>query len=142
MAVVYANIGSNLGNKRALIEKAIDRIGDIFGFYCISEFVESEPWGFDSTNSFLNVGVAFLSSLDPELILDKLQQIEKEISKVPHRDAFGHYCDREIDIDIMAIDKLKYDSPRLRLPHPHLNEREFFLIPLDQLKVEPNVSPA
>ena len=133
MAIVYANIGSNLGNKRALIEKALDFIGEYFSFYCISRFVESEPWGFDSTNFFLNIGVAFKTELPPEEVLDTLQQIEKKISSASHRDSSGKYIDREIDIDIMAIDELVYDTPRLKIPHPHLKERDFFLIPLKEL---------
>ena len=133
MPTVYANIGSNLGDKKALIEKALESIGETFGYYCISEFVESEPWGFDSTNSFLNIGVAFQSSLHPEKILDELQRIEREISSVRHRDSQGNYQDREIDIDIMAIDNISYHSSRLIIPHPHLHERDFFIKPLQQL---------
>lgn len=136
MAVVYANIGSNLGNRKELIEKAIDCIGDRFGYYCLSGFVESDPWGFNSTNRFLNIGVAFKSGLHPEKILKELQKIEQEISTEPHRDLNGHYKDREIDIDIMAIDNLKYSSETLVLPHPHLIERDFFLIPLNELKTD------
>lgn len=133
MAIVYANIGSNLGDKKAQITKALDLIGEKFGFYCISEFVESEPWGFDSTNSFLNIGVAFKSNLHPEEILTCLQTIEKKISKACHRDENGNYIDRELDIDIMAIDELKYISSRLQIPHRHLKERPFFIVPLQQL---------
>ena len=133
MAIVYANIGSNLGDKKALIYKALDLIGEKFRFYCISEFVESQPWGFHSTNSFLNVGVAFTSDLHPEEILVLLQTIEKTISQSSHRDKDGNYIDRELDIDIMAIDNIEYHSERLHIPHPHLNERPFFLIPLSQL---------
>lgn len=133
MPIVYVNIGSNLGNKKAIIEKAIDKIGEIFGFYCKSEFVESEPWGFDSANSFFNIGVAFKSEKEPEKILNILQNLEKEISGVAHRDKFGKYKDREVDIDIMAIDEIRYDSEILTIPHPHLLERSFFIGPLLEL---------
>lgn len=133
MPIIYVNIGSNLGNKKALIQKAIEKIENIFGYYCISEFVESEPWGFESTNSFLNIGVAFKSDLHPESVLELLQNIEKSISATSHRDALGNYADREIDIDIMAIDDLTYRSDKLNIPHEHLLERDFFMIPLKQL---------
>ena len=136
MAIVYANIGSNLGNRRKLIESALRLIADKFGFYCVSEFVESEPWGFDSTNSFLNIGVAFKSKLHPEKILLLLQEIERTVSNVPHRDESGNYKDREIDIDIMAIDNMEYLSSSLQLPHPHLYQRPFFLGPLRELVPE------
>lgn len=133
MPIIYVNIGSNLGNKKALIQKAIEKIENIFGYCCISEFVESEPWGFESTNSFLNIGVAFKSDLHPESVLELLQNIEKSISATSHRDALGNYADREIDIDIMAIDDLTYRSDKLNIPHEHLLERDFFMIPLKQL---------
>ena len=133
MSVVYVNIGSNLGDRISLINKAIDEIGNRFGYYCISGLVESEPWGFDSTNTFINIGVAFKSKLPPEEILDILQGIEKKISLVAHRDSNGNYVDREIDIDIMAIDEIRFDSERLHIPHIHLREREFFLTPLREL---------
>lgn len=133
MSVVYINIGSNLGDRLSLIYKAIDKIGEFFRYYCMSEFVESEPWGFDSTNSFLNVGVSFKSDKCPEEILDILQEIEKNISEISHRDSSGNYADREIDIDIMAIDEIRYESERLYIPHRHLLERDFFIHPLKQL---------
>lgn len=133
MSIVYANIGSNLGDKEALIEKALERIGQIFGYYCRSGCVESEPWGFESTHRFLNIGVAFKSELAPEEILHVLQGIEKDISSVNHRDALGRYADREIDIDIMAIDEMEYHSEVLCVPHRHLLQRDFFIIPLMEL---------
>lgn len=136
MAVVYANIGSNLGDRKALIEKALESIGGIFGFYCTSGFVESEAWGYDSPNRFLNIGVAFKTDLCPEEVLVGLQKIEKEISEVSHRDKLGNYADRELDIDIMAIDELLFNSPRLCLPHIHLRERDFFMVPLSELEPE------
>lgn len=133
MATVYVNIGSNLGNSKSIIEKAIERISLKFGIYCTSGFVESEPWGFDSTNRFLNIGIAFQTDLHPEEILDNLQEIEKEISVTSHRDANGNYVDRELDIDIMAIDEITYNSQRLNVPHRHLLERDFFMGPLKEL---------
>lgn len=133
MAIVYVNIGSNLGNRAAHISRAIDLISESFGIYCKSEMVESEPWGFESTNSFFNIGVSFKSELPPERILDILQGIEREVSEVAHRDENGGYKDREVDIDIMAIDDMRYESERLILPHRHLYSRDFFLKPLREL---------
>lgn len=133
MPVVYVNIGSNLGQRHALISKAVEKISEIFGICCLSSYIETEPWGFESDNRFLNLGVSFKSDLPPESILDILQGIEVKISNVAHRDERGKYKDREIDIDIMAIDQLRYCSERLRIPHPHLFERDFFLQPLKEL---------
>lgn len=133
MSIVYVNIGSNLGDRQALIEEALAGIGEKFGYYCRSGYIESEPWGFNSSNRFLNIGAAFKSDSHPEEILDILQEIEKSISRMSHRDASGNYADRELDIDIMAIDEISYESERLKVPHKHLLERKFFLDPLKEL---------
>ena len=133
MAIAYINIGSNLGERKKLIYLALEKISDQFGVCCVSSFIESEPWGFESENRFLNLGVSFHTDEEPELLLSKLQIIEKSICTASHRDASNRYLDRQIDIDIMAIDNLKYRSQRLEIPHKHLLEREFFLRPLKEL---------
>ncbi|MCH5236515.1 MAG: 2-amino-4-hydroxy-6-hydroxymethyldihydropteridine diphosphokinase [Muribaculaceae bacterium] len=133
MALVAVNIGSNLGNRKELILTALDKISLKFGICCLSSFIESDPWGFESDNRFLNLGVSFKTDQNPEDLLTALQEIEKSICKNKHRDEHGNYIDREIDIDIMAIDNIKYESERLVVPHPHLMERDFFLLPLREL---------
>lgn len=136
MAIVYANLGSNLGDSLSFIETAVEMISEEFGICCRSEYMESEPWGFESANRFLNLGVSFQSPLHPEEILSRLQNIEKTICSDGHRDSVGGYIDRKIDIDIMAIGEMKYESGNLTLPHPHLHERDFFLLPLKELNPE------
>lgn len=130
----YINIGSNLGDRHLNIRRAVGKLREAFGPVIVSELVESEPWGFDSTNLFLNIGVAFDSALPPLEMLSRLQAIEKEISPASHRNPDGTYADRIIDIDIMEAEGVTLETPRLTLPHPRLQERPFFLIPLQQLK--------
>lgn len=132
----YLNLGSNLGNRLLHLTRAMKAIGEEFGPYDISHKVESDPWGFDSTNRFVNIGLAIESDLAPEEVLDILQAIEKSISQRGHRRWDGSYNDREIDIDIMATDGGEYHSDRLDIPHPHLREREFFMTPLRELSQE------
>ncbi len=134
MAFVLVNIGSNMGRRRLNLSRAMRAIGEEFGPFELSHVVETEPWGFASTNPFLNIGMAFNSDLPPEEILHKLQAIEKLLApESPHRDENGNYLDRELDIDIVAIDREIIDTPELKLPHPHLAERDFFLVPLEEL---------
>lgn len=73
------------------------------------------------------------SELPPEEILHKLQVIEKSISAGTHRTSTGDYLDREIDIDIVAIDREIIDLPNLKVPHPRMEERKFVLEPLHEL---------
>ncbi len=132
----YLNLGSNLGNRLLHLTRAMKAIGEEFGPYETSHKVESDPWGFDSTNRFVNIGLTIESDLDPEEVLRRLQAIEKGISPRGHRRWDGSYNDREIDIDIMASDGGSYDSQSLHIPHPHLAKREFFLKPLSELAPE------
>lgn len=130
----YLNLGSNLGNRLLHLTRAMKAIGEEFGPYETSHKVESDPWGFDSTNRFVNIGLSIESDLDPDAVMLKLRDIEKRLSKVGHRRWDGSYNDREIDIDIMDSDGGPYQSEVVTIPHPHLNEREFFLTPLRELK--------
>ena len=129
----YLNLGSNLGNRLLHLTRAMKAIGEEFGPYETSHKVESDPWGFHSTNRFVNIGLTIESDDDPEDVLRRLQIIEKSISTRSHRRWDGSYNDREIDIDIMATDGGAYDSPALHIPHPHLAKRDFFLKPLSEL---------
>lgn len=133
MANVFINIGSNLGNRRLNLSKAMRAVGQEFGAFELSHIVESEPWGFESDHPFLNVGMAFATELSPEEVLTKLQAIEKRLSPGNHRKADGSYADRYVDIDIVAIDRISLNTPALTLPHPRLAERKFFLEPMAEL---------
>lgn len=129
----FVNIGSNLGNRRLNISRAVRRIMGLYGMVDMSELVESEPWGYESENRFVNMGLRFVSDDRPEDVLAALQGVEKELGGGPHRDADGGYCDRLVDIDIVAVDEMVIDEPGLKIPHPHLAEREFFLRPMVEL---------
>lgn len=133
MAYYIINIGSNLGDRRLNLSRAMRAVGMEFGDFEMSHAVESNPVGFDSTHRFLNVAILFQSDLAPEKVLDRLQKIEQQLSPVPHRNTDGTYRDREIDIDIVAIDDQVIDTPRLTVPHPKLAERRFFLEPLKEI---------
>ncbi len=132
--VYYINIGSNLGNRLMNLTRAVSAIEKKFGWFELSHHIESEPWGFESKNKFLNVGMAFISDLQPLEVLHILQDIEASINPTSHRNADGSYKDRIIDIDIMAADGVEIKTPELTLPHPHLKDRPFFLEPYIELK--------
>ena len=123
----YLNIGSNIGNRQGNISQAIDLINSTFktSVQCSSP-VESEPWGFDSGNTFVNEGIVLRTDRAPHDVLTALQRVERSISDTSHRNADGSYRDRIIDIDIVAIDHLVIDSPTLKVPHPHFAERDFY----------------
>lgn len=133
MAVYIVNLGSNLGNRRLNLSRGMAAIGREFGPIEMSHAIVSAPWGFESKGKFLNVCIMFHSDEAPEEVLTRLQEIEHRISPDPHRNPDGSYADRMLDIDIVAIDDLVIDTDRLKVPHPHLAERRFFIEPLAEI---------
>lgn len=126
-----------MGDRHALIEQAVALISEAYpqNRIRISDYIESEPWGFDSQHPFLNLGVAIDDfNDDPLSLLRAMQAIEKKVADAPHRNPDGSYRDRPIDIDIIEIDGVEMSTPELTLPHPRAHERDFVLIPLSQLK--------
>lgn len=149
MPTAYINIGSNMGDRHALIELAVARIIDtnemgkslrtleaVSSLLRRSDFVESEPWGYDSPYPFLNLGLAIETDIPPGALLDLLLGVERSISPASHRTPSGDYTDRLIDIDLIAYGELVVDTPRLTLPHPRMHLRDFVLRPMTQLAPE------
>jgi 2-amino-4-hydroxy-6-hydroxymethyldihydropteridine diphosphokinase len=129
----YLNIGSNIGDRRDNLYRAVVALAAGTSGCAVSSIVESEPWGFESENRFMNLGVWLESDLSPHAMLDRIHDIGRRLGSASHRDGQGNYIDRLVDIDIMAIDDLVIDTPSLQVPHPHLHERDFFIVPLQQL---------
>ena len=144
MRNAYINIGSNEGDRHHNIEVAvalvIEMTAGAVGIssedadFALSEIYESEPWGYDSPNRFLNQGmrIAVPSDMSPYDILDILLRAQHTISTRPHRRSDGSYADRLIDIDFIALDDVTIDSERLTLPHPRAHLRAFVMQPLTE----------
>ena len=142
--LAHINIGSNIGDSRSAIERAVAAVFALSeGETRRSSLVESEPWGFESPNMFLNVGVEIETSLTPEELLRRLQGVERGICADSHRNPDGSYRDRQIDIDLIFMarrndtldgwETVAYDSPQLTLPHPRASERHFVVVPIREL---------
>jgi len=129
----YLNIGSNMGDRRDNLYRAVVALAASAEHCAVSSIVESEPWGFESDNRFMNLGMSLSSTMSPVDMLDHIHEIERRLGSASHRDSRGGYIDRVVDIDIVAIDDLVIDTPTLCVPHRHLAEREFFLRPMMEL---------
>lgn len=133
MHTVYLSLGSNLGDREATMRRAIGLLNERAGSVDRqSSFIETEPWGFESTNKFLNMCVRLLTTLSPEQLLMATKQIERELGRT-QKSVNGKYHDRPIDIDILMYDDLQLSTPDLTLPHPHMQEREFVMKPLREI---------
>ncbi len=140
MSTIYLNIGSNRDNRRALILQAIELIAARWRQARLrrSPWVESAPWGYDSQNPFINIGLAIDlppgPAPDPFAVLRAVKDIEQQIAPDDrHRNDDGSYRDRFIDIDIIAIDNMVVDTPTLTIPHPRAAARDFVMQPMQFL---------
>lgn len=130
---VFLSLGTNLGDKEHNLHQAISEIQMRIGaIKAQSAFLQTAPWGFESKNSFLNAAVRVETDLSPFAVLRITQDIERRMGRT-HKSVGGIYHDRIIDIDILLYDDLHLSTPELTIPHPHINERDFVLIPLSQI---------
>ena len=139
MHTVYLSLGTNLGDKEHNLVSAIKEIERRIGpVRAQSAFLTTEPWGFESENTFLNAAVRVETELSPNALLRVTQQIEREMgrtqkSSVDPQQSKVVYHDRIIDIDILLYDDLHINTKKLTIPHPHMHERDFVLIPLKEI---------
>ena len=140
MHQVYLGLGSNLGDREEHIRKAIALIGESIGLVIRqSSLIETEPWGFESANRFLNSVILVETTLTPRQLLKATQKIERQLGrKKKSTDSCiltpVSYSDRSIDIDILLYDDLTVDEPDLKIPHPLMQQRDFVMTPLNEIK--------
>ena len=134
---VYLGLGSNQGDREEYIRKAISLIGERVGEVLRqSSLIETEPWGFQSENKFLNGVILVATRRTPRGVLRTTQKIERELGRrkiVNCQSVNRQYHDRPIDIDILLYDDLHIDEPDLKIPHPLMHQRDFVMIPLHEL---------
>ena len=130
---VYLGLGSNLGDKEWNLSEAIRLIGEKVGEVLRqSSFIETEPWGFESENRFLNAVILCQTTKTPREVLEITQQIERDMGRRQKSVSIG-YADRTIDIDILLYDNLTIDEPDLKIPHPLMYQRDFVMRPLKEI---------
>lgn len=131
MSKVFLGIGTNLGNRKANLRKAIEMIGEHIGRVINSSAVyETAPWGFDSEDDFLNMVMTVETSDTPSELMKKITMIESMLGRERNQ---NRYSSRVIDIDILFYDDLVINENGLKIPHPLMHERRFVLVPLCEL---------
>ena len=130
---IYLGLGSNLGDRQGNISRAYAEIEKLIGTIVRqSALYESEPWGFESDNSFINSVICCETTLSPHEVLKKTQSIERQLGRT-QKSVDGHYHDRTIDIDILLYDDLTVNEPDLKIPHPLMRQRDFVMKPLSEI---------
>ena len=137
MDTCHVLFGSNMGDKNQIFAQACQLINNRCGQVMrVSAAYESEPWGFEADEWFLNRVVVLETELDPECLLSELLGIERELGRVRHPEYSG-YCSRTADLDILYYGDRIINSATLTVPHPRLHLRRFALVPL--CEVAPNL---
>lgn len=124
--VVYLALGSNIGNRAQNLKEAIAALSPQMEVKARSAVYETPPWGFEDQEKFLNQAVRVETYLKPEQLIKHLKRLEVALGR---KESFQN-GPRLIDIDILFYDDLVLFSPALTIPHPHLHERGFVLVPL------------
>ena len=142
--LIYFGIGTNLGNREANLQTALQLLDERVGeqLACSSVY-RSAPQGFVSDNEFANIVAVYETEYSPEEVLLLTQQMEREMGRT-EKSVNGVYHDRVIDIDLLLVhvgnresgvgNRIEYTSETLTLPHPRMQERDFVMIPLREVE--------
>jgi 2-amino-4-hydroxy-6-hydroxymethyldihydropteridine diphosphokinase len=126
-------LGGNIGDVRATFERAIALLcaGDAVRLLARSSDYRTPPWGVTDQPPFINAVIIVATTLTARALLMRALDVERTLGR--ERSQERHWGPRRIDIDILAYDDLVVDEPDLTLPHPHLFERSFVLLPLAEI---------
>jgi 2-amino-4-hydroxy-6-hydroxymethyldihydropteridine diphosphokinase len=127
---IFLSLGSNLGDRKQNINKAIESVSDLIGtVWQSSSIYETEAWGNTSLQPFLNSIIEVNSALSSNEILEKINKIESMMGRVRKE----KWEPRVIDIDIIFYDHLSMQTDQLTVPHPLMQNRKFVLAPLVEI---------
>ena len=129
MSVAYLGLGTNLGDRRENLCKAIETIATRMCVCQQSSLYETAAWGYTDQPDFLNQVIQVETDLTPLRLLNFLKKTEVELGRV----ANFRYGPRQIDLDILFYDDSVKNTSRLQIPHPRLAERAFVLVPLNEI---------
>jgi 2-amino-4-hydroxy-6-hydroxymethyldihydropteridine diphosphokinase len=126
---VYLSLGANLAEPAQTVVRAFVALGRIGTVVRRSRLYRSQPWGSTDQPEFVNAAALLETDRAPRELLHALQTIETSLGRKP-RERWGP---RELDLDILTYDDDAIDEPELHVPHPHMHERAFVLVPLAEI---------
>ncbi len=131
---IFISLGTNQGDRFQNLQSAINALYENIGnILMVSPVYETKSWGFDSVD-FLNCCVCLTTELEPERLLEELQQIEIDLGRV--KKAIDTYEARCIDIDLLFYNDITLQTMRLTVPHKSIQYRNFVLAPLNDIAPE------
>jgi 2-amino-4-hydroxy-6-hydroxymethyldihydropteridine diphosphokinase len=134
VTTAYLALGSNVGDRLATLQRAVDLLGSVEGIRVVrsSRVFEAAPVG-PPQPDFLNAVIDIETTLDPRALLLACQGVERELG----RERNERWGPRTLDVDVLTYDDLDVDEPDLRIPHPRMHQRAFVLVPLGELDADP-----
>ena len=126
---VCLGLGSNMGDRQANLTAALRLLARQITLRMVSSVYETTPWGFEQQACFLNCACVASTELVPPELLNLTQEVEKKLGRVPT----FRYGPRMIDVDILLYGRRVHRSQSMEIPHPHLEERAFALVPLAEV---------
>lgn len=131
---VFIGLGTNIGSagqRRQMLYRALALMAamPVTEVRAVSSLYETPPWGVTDQPDFTNAVAAITTALPPLALLDNLKRIEARLGR-KQRERWGP---REIDLDILTYRQVKMDSARLTLPHKHMLERAFVMVPFMEI---------
>ena len=132
MSTAYLCLGSNQGDRIGYIQQAASLLKGTGGISIVttSSFYETEPWGMESENLFVNAVMQISTTLSPEELLKAIKFIEKTLGRIDDTHKGELYTDRCIDIDIIFYDDNVINEPDLVIPHQFFHKRAFMIVPM------------
>ena len=127
----YLSIGSNMGDREKNLRDAVEALKENTSVrkVRVSEFIETEPYGYTAQDMFFNGAVQLQTTENPEGLLKLLQQIEQD----GHRERTIHWGPRTIDLDLILYEDVIMNTEELTLPHREMHKRKFVLEPMVQI---------
>lgn len=132
MARSYIGLGSNRGDSAAHVRGAFDALEEIGTVRSRSSLYRTRPWGVREQPDFINAVAEVETDLEPRALLEALQTLEERLGRTPS----PRWHERSIDLDILLYDDVALNEPGLIIPHLHLRERAFALVPLAEVAPE------
>jgi 2-amino-4-hydroxy-6-hydroxymethyldihydropteridine diphosphokinase len=131
MTKVALGLGTNKGDRLFNIRRAVAIIAERVGSVLVrSDVFETPPWGVHAQPRFLNACILAGVELPPQELLAKIKEIERDMGRQKN----GRWGPREIDVDILLYNDMRaVKDPNLSIPHPHMRERAFVLLPLAEI---------
>ncbi len=125
----YVGIGSNVGNPVENVERAFEALVEIGTVVRRSSLYRTRPWGKIDQPDFINAVALLETQRSAHALLDALKTAEKNLGRMPGE----RWGPRAIDLDLLTYDDVTIEDAKLKVPHPHLRERAFVLVPLAEI---------